>query len=120
MARLGTKWRVAAAIFTVINVAGAVYAFVQGEMMHGATHVALIFGTVVAWQVFSSPNRQENDGVIPQLDSQLDSQIEQLQHSVDAIALEVERIGEGQRFINKLQQEEVERQPLKRSEPPAE
>lgn len=118
MARLGTKWRVAAALFTVINVAGAVYAFVQGEMMHGATHVALIFGTVVAWQVFSSPSRQEND-VVPQLDSQLDSQIEQLQHSVDAIALEVERIGEGQRFINKLQQEEAERQPLKRSEPPA-
>lgn len=116
MARLGTKWRVAAGIFTVINVAGAVYAFVQGEMMHGATHVALILGTVVAWQIFSSPSRQENDDVVPQLDSQ----IEQLQHSVDAIALEVERIGEGQRFINKLQQEEAERQPLKRSEPPAE
>jgi hypothetical protein len=35
----------------------------------------------------------------------LDSQIRQLQYSLDAIALEVERIGESQRFINKLQAE---------------
>jgi hypothetical protein len=43
-----------------------------------------------------------------------DEELGRLQHSLDAIALEVERIGEGQRFINKLQQEQSEREPLKR------
>jgi hypothetical protein len=34
--------------------------------------------------------------------------LDHLQQSPDAIAVEVERIGEGQRFINKLQQDKVD------------
>ncbi len=73
----------------------------MGEVMHAATHVGLLIGTVFAWQFFS-PRRAENaEDEMPVLDSQ----IQQLQYSLDAIALEVERIGESQRFINKLQAE---------------
>lgn len=113
MARRANWWRAAAAVFTVINVGGAIFAVMRGEMMHAGTHAALLVGTIVAWQTFSSPRRQENEDSVPRLDSQ----VEQLQQSVDAIALEVERIGEGQRFINKLQQEEADRQPVRPREP---
>jgi hypothetical protein len=94
-------WKAAAAIFTVINVAGIAYAAVMGEVMHAATHVGLLLGTVFAWQFFSPRRAETTEEEMPVLDSQ----IRQLQYSLDAIALEVERIGESQRFINKLQAE---------------
>jgi hypothetical protein len=111
MARRVTRWQIAAVIFGVINAGGAVFAFVQGEMTHAVTHVGLLLGTLAFWQVTSPSDRVETNSV----PDQLDSQVERLQQSVDAIALEVERIGEGQRFINKLQQEQSEREPLKRN-----
>jgi hypothetical protein len=43
-----------------------------------------------------------------------DARLEQLQQSVDAIALEVERIAEAQRFSVKLLSERAESSPLKR------
>ena len=111
MSRRVSRWKIAAVIFGVINAGGAVFAFVQGETAHAMTHVGLLLGTFAIWQVTSS-SRQAEQNSVP---DQLDSQVERLQQSVDAIALEVERIGEGQRFINKLQQEQSEREPLKRS-----
>ena len=98
-------WTVAAFVFSVINVAGGVYAAVMGEMMHAGAHLILLAGTVAVWQIAAMRRRPPIETVaIPQLDSHL----ENLQHSVDAIAVEVERIGEAQRFINKLQQDQVE------------
>jgi hypothetical protein len=44
-------------------------------------------------------------------------QLEQLQQSVDAIAVEVERIAEAQRFSAKLLAERAEPAALKRSQP---
>lgn len=110
MARRFTRWQIAGVIFGVINAAGAVFAFARGETSHAVTHVALLLGTFAFWQVIS-PSPQAFKETVPH---QLDSQVERLQQSVDAIAVEVERIGEGQRFINKLQQEQSEREPLKR------
>lgn len=43
-----------------------------------------------------------------------DPRLEYLQQSVDAMALEVERIGEAQRFHDKLRAEEGETVPLKK------
>lgn len=37
--------------------------------------------------------------------------LERLEHAIDAIAIEVERIGEGQRFLVKLLVDEPKRQP---------
>jgi hypothetical protein len=114
MARRVTRWQIAVAIFGVINAAGAVFAFARGETSHAVTHVGLLLGTFLFWQ-FVSPPPQQSEEIVPR---QLDSQVERLQQSVDAIALEVERIGEGQRFINKLQQEQSEHEPLKRNPAP--
>ena len=105
MARWSRLWRNALTIFALINVAGLIIALVGGEMMHATVHALLLAGTLVAWQTSSSQPRQaEQPASIPQLDSQLDH----LQQSVDAIALEVERIGEAQRFAAKIIQKDAE------------
>jgi hypothetical protein len=94
-------------IFTVINVGGAIFALAGGEMMHAAVHAALLVGTFALWQ--NAPSRQRQDSLVTP--PQDDLQLEHLQQSLDAIALEVERIGEGQRFVTKVLNEEAERDP---------
>lgn len=97
-------WRIAAVVFAVINVAGAVYAAAMGELPHALVHVALLVGGYFAWQLV--PRKDDE----PAIDAQIgDSRIEHIQESVDSIALNVERIGEAQRFQEKLVRERVER-----------
>jgi hypothetical protein len=105
-------WRVAAAVFTFINVGGAGFAAANGEWLHAAGHVALLLGGYVVWQ-YAFRGRQQNapDAQLP------DERLEYLQQSVDAIALEVERIGEAQRFHEKLMTERNENSPPDRPEP---
>ncbi|HEY0242094.1 MAG TPA: hypothetical protein VGC52_05475 [Gemmatimonadaceae bacterium] len=93
-------WRAAAVVFTLVNVGGGIYAAANGEVMHALVHAGLVAGTYVMWQ--SIRKRGESRAVTSQ--PPFDEELGRLQHSLDAIALEVERIGEGQRFINKLQQ----------------
>lgn len=74
--------------------------------MHTAVHVGLLAaGAYAVWRLARRARRQNP----PSLQS-ADSHLEQLEQSVDAIALEVERIGEAQRFMVKLQQERAESQ----------
>ena len=101
-------WRIAAVIFSVINVAGAGYAAAEGEPLHAAVHVALLIGTYVVWRRAPWARRQDLPSAQP-----ADERLEYLQQSVDAIALEVERIGEAQRFSDKLRAERLETPPLK-------
>lgn len=112
MARARNWWRIAGVTFAVVNAGGAAFAFARGEMMHGSVHLALLLATFGVWQVVSPRASQVEQASVPRLDSE----IENLQHSVDAIALEVERIGEGQRFITKLQQEQAAKEPVERKE----
>lgn len=99
MARRSGTWMVVAVLFTVVNVAGAVYAAWLSEPMHAAGHVALSFLGVywVRWLNGGRPGVASTEGP-----SEAD-RIAELQQSVDAVALEVERIGEAQRFAEKLQ-----------------
>ena len=57
--------------------------------------------TYVAAKYALRPFRKQNlqSGAMPQID---DSRFERLEHAVDAIAVEVERISEAQRFSAKL------------------
>ena len=104
MTRRTTLWLTAAALFTAVNLAGAVYAAVLGEPLHAGAHVALILlGLYWAWRLLSRPGH-DDASTLPLTDTRL----EELQQSVDAVALEVERIGEAQRFSDKLQAERVE------------
>jgi hypothetical protein len=94
-------WRVAAIIFAVVNVGGAIYAAAMGEWMHAATHVALLGGGYLAWQFIPRPG----DGEEIQPDEADAARLNSLQESVDSIALNVERIGEAQRFQEKVLKE---------------
>jgi threonine/homoserine/homoserine lactone efflux protein len=104
-------WPVAAVLFTVINVGGAAYAAWMGEPTHAAVHVALIGATYLLWRGVGSSRRQE-----PQTAQLTDQRLEYIQQSVDAIALEVERIGEAQRFSDKLRGEQGENSPPKKDQ----
>jgi hypothetical protein len=91
-------------LFTLINLAGAVFAAVRREWLHAAVHVGLLLvGAGVMWR-FAQRVRGQNLPRVPRADERLDH----LRQSVDAIALEVERIDEAQRFSAKLQAERVE------------
>jgi CHASE1-domain containing sensor protein len=62
---------------------------------------------VVSWKLLTKPK-----GPSKQLERHTDEQLERLQQSVDAIAIEVERIAEAQRFSAKLLSERPERSSL--------
>ena len=102
--RAKVLWRVAAVVFTTVNLVGLGMAMAAGEDMHSALHVVLsLAGAAAVWRL----GRRSADAVTT--DAALaDARLEQLQQSVDAIALEVERIGEAQRFHAKLQSEQSE------------
>ena len=102
-------WRVAAALFTVLNLAGAGFAAVGGEWLHVAGHVALVL--VGAYVMSRLTQRIEAEGL--RSAQPLDERLDSLQQSIDAIAVEVERIGEGQRFAAKLLEERARASQLK-------
>jgi hypothetical protein len=104
MTRRSTVWRVAAWLFILTNLAGGAFAAVQGEVSHAAVHGGLLLvGAYVVWRL--GPRARWHDS---RLAMSADERLERLQQSVEAIAIEVERIGEAQRFSVKLIQERAE------------
>jgi hypothetical protein len=101
MTRRSKLWLLAAALFTIINLGGAVWAAAAREPLHAAVHVVLfLLGGYLMWRLTPWARRQD-----PQHAELADQRIEYLQQSVDAVALEVERLGEAQRFHEKLRAE---------------
>ena len=100
-------WWTVAAVSVLVNGGGAVYALGYREWMHGAAHVVALVITVYLVQLFR-PRARGTADASSWADESLppasagDVRMEQLQQSVDAIAIEVERIGEAQRFNAKL------------------
>ena len=96
----------AAGIYFFINGAGAIWAAAEGEEMHMMLHLFLLlvgFAAFAGWKLA----RRGAPRDLPQ--SQLAEQrIEYLQQSVDALALELERVGEAQRFSDKLRMQRGE------------
>jgi len=87
-------WLVAASLFTLINLGGAGMAAVAGEVLHAAAHVGLLLlGAYFVWQLAPRVRRQQMLA-----EQEADPRLERLQQSLDAIGLEVERIGEAQRL----------------------
>lgn len=110
MTRRSNLWQAIAVLFTLVNSAGAGYAVARAESLHAAVHVGLMLvGVYLMWRL--APRGRGEDRLSAQ---HADERLEQLQQSVDAVALEVERIGEGQRFNAKLQAERAETAPLNR------
>jgi hypothetical protein len=91
-------WFVVASLFTLVNLGGAGIAAVAGEVLHTAAHVGLmLLGAYFALRLAPRARGQE---VLA--DEAVDPRLERLQQSLDAIGLEVERIGEAQRFTAKV------------------
>jgi membrane protein YqaA with SNARE-associated domain len=97
-------WQAAATLFTVVNLVGLGMAMAAREQMHSGIHVLLsLVGGYAMWYLGAKARRAESPSAALE-----GERLEQLQQSVDAIALEVERIGEAQRFHTKLQSEQKE------------
>jgi hypothetical protein len=107
-------WWIGGVIYMLINLGGVAYAIAFGQGMHGAVHVVLlVVGAVLMWRL---PRRDRSDALTAQPAHNdvrgkhvTDERLELLQQSVDAVALEVERIGEAQRFREKLEAQRVEK-----------
>jgi hypothetical protein len=97
---------VVAALFTVVNVGGAGIAALSGEPLHTAVHVGLLVAAYVVWRLVSRARRLDLPHAQP-----VDERLEHLQQSLDAIALDVERIGEAQRYAIKVVAERARSSP---------
>lgn len=97
---------VVAVIFTVVNVAGAVMAAWEGEALHAALHVALACLGAYGVQRIAPPGARRRwpwrQSAIAATSPELTDRLSHLEESVDAVAIEVERIGEGQRFMTRI------------------
>jgi hypothetical protein len=114
MTRKAKLWRIGAAIYVFINAAGALYAAGMGESMHAATHVVLLMVGAAAyavWRMNSQPYQQETLAA-----AQANERIEHMQQALDSIALNVERIGEAQRFETRILEERGEIIPPKKEQ----
>ena len=101
--RIGV-WKAAAVVFTVVNLIGLGMAMAAQEQMHSGIHAVLsLLGAYALWRLSNRSAR-----ALPADAALEDPRLEALQQSVDAVALEVERIGEAQRFNAKLQAERNE------------
>jgi hypothetical protein len=112
MARSSRFWRIGAAVYFFINAAGAVYALAMGETMHAFAHVALLVvgaGIYGVLRLNSDPAQQETLAA-----GQANERIDHLEQALNSIALNVERIGEAQRFEKKILEERIEISPPKK------
>ena len=119
MTRRAKLWRAGAVLFGIVNLAGMGFALAMDEMMHAMAHAFLLFvglgayllwKTVTTWATIPSGDQPSQASALPSPRKDLtpklgDQHIEYLQRSIDALALEVERIGEAQRFKDKLDAE---------------
>ena len=130
MTRRAKLWRAAAVLFGIINLAGMGFALAMDEMMHAMSHVFLLFvglGAYLLWKTvttWATPSADQPSEASPLSSSGRnstpklgDQRIDYLQRSIDALALEVERIGEAQRFKEKLDAERGGSAPLKKLPP---
>jgi hypothetical protein len=93
MTRNTKLWLVVAALFVLANAGGAVVAAAQGEVLHACGHVALAVAGLVAAALLA----RRRTATVVTGDDGLTDQLTHLEHSLDAVAIEVERMGEGQR-----------------------
>ncbi|HET9011491.1 MAG TPA: hypothetical protein VFN38_06720 [Gemmatimonadaceae bacterium] len=97
------KWLVAAWIFTAINVLGIGPALYMREGSHTLIHVVLALLGMLAIQRLSSGGSDVRlGGTLAGRPSEISDRLTNLEQSVDAVAIEIERVGEGQRFMTRF------------------
>ena len=111
MSRRSKIWLVAAGLFILGNLAGGVFAAARGEMRHAGVHAGLLLlGVYLVWQL--APRRdplrlwRSEESLNAPLPQGFADRLTHLEQSLDAVAIEVERIGESQRFMARLFKED--------------
>ena len=106
MSRCSKVGLVVAVLFALANVGGGAVAAAQEEGLHAGAHFALVpVGAYLATRIWR--RRKPVSAALP---SDYSDRLTRLEQSVDAVAIEVERIGEGQRFMTRLFTEPRSRQ----------
>ena len=110
MARRSTRWLLVASLFTLVNVAGLAFALFPFEKAHAIAHLTLVAaGVFWVWELISrndpSPTMAGSAAELAAAE-----RLAQLERSLGTIADEVDRIGEGQRELVRLEQERIEEQ----------
>jgi hypothetical protein len=97
-------WMAASALFALANAVAAGFYYARGEVPHSFAHAGLmVLATWLVWW-FAAPDPDQEQSALPPGDQRL----ERLQQSVDAVAVELERFGEAQRYKSKLEAERGE------------
>ena len=107
MTRRSKVWLVVAGLFFFVNAGGGVIAAVQGELLHAGVHAGLLLlGAYLVWRLtprlYARRIWRWSGSVAANQPGELTDALTHLEQSVDAVAIEVERIGEGQRFMTRL------------------
>jgi hypothetical protein len=103
-------WTSAAGLYAFINAGGLAFAWAQGEEMHAMLHLFLLLLGVAGYVGWRLARRGAAPDHLPSAELP-EQKLEYLQQSVDAMALELERVGEAQRFAEKLRVEKGETPP---------
>ena len=107
MTRRDRNWLLVDIVFAGLNLAGAGFAASAGEGIHAGVHVVLaLVGLYFGWRIVSRWEailevRQPALAIPPEL-SDLPAHLRRLEQSMDAMAVEIERIGEGQRYLARV------------------
>jgi hypothetical protein len=104
MTRRSRIWLTLAVLFTAANFAGGLFAAAQGELIHAGVHAALmLLGLYPVWRLTSGGRERRtqrgDDEAIQASPRELTDRLTRLEQAVDAAAIEVERVGEWQRFL---------------------
>jgi GAF domain-containing protein len=102
MTRRTIAWWVIGVPYFFVNLAGAVYAAVLGEGMHAGLHVGLVIVGVSVARRWMPRRWGGGAAATSEQPRWLPDRLTQLEQSIEAIAIEVERIGEGQRYLTLL------------------
>ena len=113
-------WLVLAALFAIGNLVAAGVALAWREPPHAGVHVllALLGALVVRW-LWSRAADAPAPGLDAGDDPAISDRLAQLERSVDGVAIEIERIGESQRFMTRVLTEAAEPAPGAAPEPVA-
>jgi hypothetical protein len=107
-------WIGVAGLLSLVNLGAVWFAAQPGEPWHATAHalLALLFGLGaqrLAWR--RKPTADTSVVTRQELEGRLATESNQVTRALEAISVEVERIGEGQRFLTKLLTEREARAP---------
>jgi hypothetical protein len=74
--------------------------------------------TAIGYPLARAYAKRMERGDVPQIPSDVSGRLERMEQAIDSIAVEVERISEGQRFTTKLLAERVQPSPNALENPP--